>query len=106
MPYEWKTRPDASTQVLCLRPHQSLPAKGFASFILVTFVLILIPVLPLLGTVLLWGLLPFMLAAAAALLASPRPGGGGARPPLAQGPSPLAMLPAGTPRDTIGRAPV
>ena len=67
MPYEWKTRPDASTQVLCLRPHQSLPAKGFASFILITFVLILIPVLPLLGTDLLWGLLPFMLAAVAAM---------------------------------------
>ena len=41
-----------------------------------------------------------MLAAAAALLASPRPAAGGSRPPLSQGPSPLAMLQAGTPRDT------
>lgn len=63
MPYEWKTAPTAAKQELRLWPHQSLPPKGFAAFILTTFTLILIPTLPLLGTPLLWGLLPFMLAA-------------------------------------------
>ena len=63
MPYEWFTTPEASTQTLRLWPHQSLPPKGFAAFILSTFVLILIPTLSLLGTVLLWGLLPFVLMA-------------------------------------------
>ena len=63
MPYEWTSPPDAPVQQLRLWPHQSLPAKGFAAFVLTTFTLILIPTLPLLGTVLLWGLLPFMLAA-------------------------------------------
>jgi uncharacterized membrane protein len=63
MPYEWKTAPNARTQELRLWPHQSLPPKGFAAFILTTFALILIPTLPLLGTPLLWGLLPFVMAA-------------------------------------------
>lgn len=39
------------------------PPRGFAGFILVTFALILLPLVPLLGTVLLWGLLPFLLLA-------------------------------------------
>ena len=56
MPYEWKTSPTARTQELRLWPHQSLPPKGFAAFILTTFTLILIPTLPLLGTPLLWGM--------------------------------------------------
>jgi len=63
MPYEWTTAPDATAQRMRLWPHQSLPPKGFAAFILTTFTLILIPTLPLLGTPLMWGLLPFMLAA-------------------------------------------
>ena len=54
MPYEWKTSPTARTQELRLWPHQSLPPKGFAAFILTTFTLILIPTLPLLGTP--WGM--------------------------------------------------
>ncbi len=64
MPYRW-TSPDpaAATRALHLWPHQSLPPKGFAGFILGTFAMILIPLLPLLGSVLLWGLLPFLLLA-------------------------------------------
>lgn len=46
-----------------LWPHQSLPAKGMAAFVLSTFTLISIPVLPLLGSPILWGVLPFTLAA-------------------------------------------
>ncbi|MBA96939.1 DUF2244 domain-containing protein [Sulfitobacter sp.] len=65
MPYQWKTPPTAPTQELRLWPHQSLPAKGFAAFILTTFAFILIPTLALLGTPVLWGLLPFAMAALA-----------------------------------------
>lgn len=46
-----------------LWPHQSLPARGYAAFLLATFTLATIPLYPLLGTVLLWGLLPFLLLA-------------------------------------------
>lgn len=67
MPYEWTTRPDETPQQMRLWPHQSLPARGFAAFILTTFTLILIPTLPLLGTMLLWALLPFVLAAVAGM---------------------------------------
>ena len=63
MPYEWTSPPQAPRQQMRLWPHQSLPPRGFAAFILATFILILIPTLPLLGTVLLWGLLPFTLLA-------------------------------------------
>lgn len=46
-----------------LSPHRSLPPEGFAWVISIAFFLILLPVVPLLGTVVLWGLLPFMLGA-------------------------------------------
>ena len=61
MPYRWTTTPEEVTQTLHLWPHESLPAKGFAAFVLTTFTLILIPTLPLLGSPILWGLLPFLL---------------------------------------------
>lgn len=64
MPYNWiasQTRPDA--QELHLWPHQSLAPKGFVLFIGVTFGMLLIPLLPLLGSVVLWGILPFLMAA-------------------------------------------
>jgi uncharacterized membrane protein len=63
MPYEWKTPPHAPAQEMRLWPHQSLPARGFAAFILTTFSMILIPTLTLIGTALLWGMLPFVLMA-------------------------------------------
>ena len=63
MPYEWTTSPDAPTQELHLWPHNSLPQKGMAAFVLSAFTLILIPALPLLGSVGLWGLLPFQMLA-------------------------------------------
>jgi uncharacterized membrane protein len=49
--------------VLKLWPHNSLPLPGMAAFVLTTFTLICIPTLPLLGSPILWGLLPFLLAA-------------------------------------------
>lgn len=50
-----------------LRPHRSLPLTGFAVVIMTFFALITIPLAALVGTVLLWGLLPFALMAIAAL---------------------------------------
>lgn len=50
-------------QTMRLWPHNSLPARGMAAFVLSTFTLISIPALPLLGSPLLWGILPFTLAA-------------------------------------------
>lgn len=67
MPYKWITPPDTSHQQMRLWPHQSLSPRGFAGFILATFVMILIPTLALLGTILLWGLLPFVLLAVAGI---------------------------------------
>ncbi len=66
MPYSW-SHIDATTRELRLWPHESLPPKGFAGFILATFLLILLPLLPVLGSVLLWGLLPFLMLAIAGL---------------------------------------
>ena len=63
MPYEWTSPPHASPQVMRLWPHNSLPARGMAAFVLTTFTLISLPVLILLGSPLLWGILPFTLAA-------------------------------------------
>lgn len=64
MPYEWKTTaPDdfgAVSFTLTARPYRSLPRRGFVWFIGVTAVLIALPMIALLGTVLLWGLLPFI----------------------------------------------
>lgn len=50
-----------------LWPHRSLPRRGFAWVILLTFAMLLIPLLALLGTLALWGLLPFLMGALALL---------------------------------------
>ncbi|SEL22088.1 Uncharacterized membrane protein [Roseovarius azorensis] len=64
MPYQW-TQPHGPEQDirLTLWPHRSLPRRGFAAFVLTTFTLITIPLYPLLGTFVLWGVLPFLLMA-------------------------------------------
>ncbi len=68
MPYEWTDNiADAGREELRLWPHQSLPPKGFAAFVLATATLITLPLMPLLGTVLLWGLLPFLAIAVAGI---------------------------------------
>ncbi|MCE0503813.1 DUF2244 domain-containing protein [Roseivivax sp. GX 12232] len=68
MPYRW-THDDAlaPTGELTLWPHNSLPPKGFAAFVLATFTMATLPLYGLLGTALLWGLLPFLLLATAGL---------------------------------------
>ncbi|MBE0453488.1 MAG: DUF2244 domain-containing protein [Roseovarius sp.] len=65
MPYHWSAPPQGAENeiTLTLWPHRSLPRRGFAAFVLATFALICIPLLPLLGTVVLWGMLPFLLLA-------------------------------------------
>jgi uncharacterized membrane protein len=68
MPYDWvKREEDSGEGELHLWPHQSMNPKGFVLFIGVTFALLMVPLLPLLGSVVLWGILPFMLAALAAM---------------------------------------
>jgi len=65
MPYEWTdTAPDTSGAVshrLRLWPHRSLPPRGFAWFIATTAAFLALPALALVGTTILWGLLPFLL---------------------------------------------
>ena len=50
-----------------LWPHRSLPRGGFVFFIAMTSFLLLVPLLPLIGTAALWGLLPFLVLTVAAL---------------------------------------
>ena len=63
MPYRWTPSSTTDQQELCLWPHQSLPRRGMAAFVLATFTLILLPALPVLGSPILWGLLPFLMLA-------------------------------------------
>lgn len=65
MPYRWRETDGSEEQnwSLELWAHRSLPPRGRAAFVLVTFVLLLLPLVPVIGTVLLWGLLPFLMLA-------------------------------------------
>lgn len=65
MPHRWSNT--AQRRELTLWPYRSLPRRGFAAIILMAFTLITIPLYGLLGTVFLWGLLPFVLMAVAGL---------------------------------------
>lgn len=65
MPYEWHR--DSHATRLRVWPHRSLPRKGFVWFIAITAGLAVVPLLAVLGSAILWALLPFMLAAIAAL---------------------------------------
>lgn len=59
MPYRWQDT--TAGKRLTLRPHRSLPIRGFAAVFLTGFLFAIIPLFGLLGTVLLWGMLPFVL---------------------------------------------
>ncbi len=78
MPWEWEIAPQkapdetgafafarGSTPLaeIHLWPYRSLPRKGFAGVIALTFVLMLIPLLAFIGTASLWWLLPFAMGA-------------------------------------------
>ena len=60
MPYEWlPTKND--TQRLHLWPHRSLTQRGFVWFVGVTAALIGVPLIGVLGSPVVWALLPFLL---------------------------------------------
>ena len=61
MPYTWTTeqRVAGAEDRLTLWPYRSLSRQGFAIFILVTAGMISLPLLSVLGTGVLWGILPF-----------------------------------------------
>ncbi|WP_116133691.1 DUF2244 domain-containing protein [Tropicimonas sp. IMCC34043] len=76
MPVDWVIRPEgapvqtgafshragaAPWAELHVWPHRSLPKRGFVWFIGTTFVLLLVPLAPALGSPVLWGLLPFVM---------------------------------------------
>ncbi len=70
MPYEWiipDPAPDAPTSELHLWPYRSLTNQGFVTFISITAACISAPLIGLLGTPVLWALLPFLVAAIAAV---------------------------------------
>jgi len=62
MPYAWRDTGPGDLDELHLWPHRSLPRRGFVWFIGVTAALLALPLLAVLGTVVLWGLLPFLVA--------------------------------------------
>lgn len=67
MPYQWLA-PDPSGAVeLRLWPHRSLTRRGFVGFIAITAALIAAPLIGMIGKPVLWGLLPFLVAAVAGL---------------------------------------
>jgi len=70
MPYEWikpDDWPDAPMAELHLWPYRSLPKKGFVLFIGLTVGMIALPLTAVIGSKILWALLPFLAAAVAGL---------------------------------------
>jgi uncharacterized membrane protein len=64
MPYEWTGKdPQGRATELHMWPHQSLSAPGYVWFLAATFALVCVPLLMVVGSVILWGLLPFVLLA-------------------------------------------
>lgn len=59
MPFDWQEMPDGTTQLVAW-PYRSLPRRGFQWFIGTTAVMLALPLIAVLGSVVLWGLLPFM----------------------------------------------
>lgn len=64
MPYAWTESEDSRAGAeLRLWPHRSLPLPGFAAVILGMFAFACLPMLAVIGTAVLWGVLPFALIA-------------------------------------------
>lgn len=59
MPYEWLP-PEGGEHRLHLWPHRSLTQRGFVWFIGATAALIAVPLIGILGSPVLWALLPFL----------------------------------------------
>ena len=66
MPYEWQPSPPGASR-LHLWPHRSLSRQGFVAFFAATALLAALPVLPVIGTPILWALIPFFLLAVGGL---------------------------------------
>lgn len=62
MPYQWTPAPSPTgiTRAL-LWPHKSMTPEGFVWFVGLTAALLCLPLLALLGSIALWGILPFIL---------------------------------------------
>lgn len=84
MPLEWVDAPSGAPEIsgassyakgepplacLHLWPNRSLPKRGFAAFMGATFALVLLPMLAVLGTPVMWALMPFMLGTVALIWA-------------------------------------
>ena len=65
MPYQWSKT--GKEELLRAWPHRSLPRRGFVWFIGITAALLTLPLMAVLGSVVMWALLPFMLGAIAAV---------------------------------------
>lgn len=76
MPYEWVIDPQGAPEQsgapspagpalaeMHLWPYRSLPRKGFVGFIAATAALLMLPLMAVIGSAVLWGLLPFAVAA-------------------------------------------
>ncbi len=59
MPYEWLPATPETPARLQLWPYRSLPRKGFVLFIGGTSAMVLFPLIAVLGSPVLWGILPF-----------------------------------------------
>jgi uncharacterized membrane protein len=66
MPYEWLPS-DENEHRLHVWPHRSLTQRGFVWFLGLTAALIALPLLAILGSPVVWMLLPFLLAAIAGI---------------------------------------
>ena len=66
MPYEYLPAPEPNVH-LHLWPYRSLPRRGFVGFIAATATLLALPLPILIGSPILWGILPFLIAAIAAI---------------------------------------
>ena len=69
MPYEWTQAPEGTAE-LHLWPYRSLPRRGMVWFLGITAALLGLPALVLIGSPVLWGLLPFLLGAIWAIWAA------------------------------------
>lgn len=69
MPYEWTNAPEGTAE-LHLWPYRSLPRRGMVWFLGLTAAMLGLPALVLIGSPVLWGLLPFLLGAVWAIWAA------------------------------------
>ena len=63
MPYDWISSASNTTKELHLWPHQSLPLQGYVAILAMAAILTTVPLLPVLGSMALWGVFPFVLVA-------------------------------------------